>query len=121
MKTKLFHLTVFFLLTFIAFTPLHADMAGADSWKKQATDTRGIVAGVLDKLSEAYASTSELVKELVDDARMQLKSGDESYGKAEKQYKGKDYDTAASNFNLAWQYYVKSATAALRANSILSE
>lgn len=122
MLRKLYILTTIVMAAFVFSSAGFAqDEESALSWKKQATDTRGVVTGVIEKLDEADTSDNELVRELITDAKIQLKSGDDVFSDAEKQLKAKDFDKASANYTMSWQYFVKSATAALRANSVLSE
>ena len=66
----------------------------AKSWQEQATNTRAQVMAVYGELEEMGDKDNPVAKDLIADA---------SY-----------------NFNMAWQYYVKAATAGLNAKSILS-
>ncbi|MEM4658897.1 MAG: hypothetical protein QXX77_10810 [Candidatus Methanosuratincola sp.] len=92
----------------------------AMSWQKQAKDTRATVAGVISELDKLAPQAPQDAKELIADAKLQLERGDEEYSKAEKAMGEGKFDEATSGYNMAWQYYVKSATAALNANRIIT-
>jgi hypothetical protein len=89
------------------------------SWQKQATDTRAAVVSVADELGKMDASTKPDAKGLIDDAMNWLAKGDESVASADELMAAEDYEKASSTYNMAWQYYVKAATAGLAAKTML--
>ena len=91
----------------------------AVSWQKQAKDTRVVVVGVADELGKTGDKGNADVKGLITDAVAWLGEGDKSMAAADEAMTKEDYEKASNNYNMAWQYYVKAATAGLNAKSIL--
>jgi hypothetical protein len=89
------------------------------SWQKQARDTRAAVVSVADELGKMDASTKPDAKGLVDDALSWLAKGDESVASADEKMAEENYEDASTTYNMAWQYYVKAATAGLAAKTML--
>jgi len=90
------------------------------SWKKQATDTRAAVVGVAEEIEKIGYKGNRDVEDLMRDAKEQLGKGDASFKNGEKAMKAGDYEKASAEYNMAWQYYVKAATAGLNAKRILT-
>jgi len=89
------------------------------SWQKQAKDTRAAVVSVADELGKMDASRKPDAKGLVDDALGWLAKGDESVAEGDKLMEAEDFTKASTTYNMAWQYYVKAATAGLNAKTML--
>lgn len=115
-----FILVVFSLALFGIFPSQALTKEDALSWQKQAKDTRATVVGVISELDKLAPQATQDAKELIADAKLQLERGDAEYAKAEKAMGEGKFDEATSGYNMAWQYYVKSATAALNANRIIT-
>ena len=90
------------------------------SWKKQASDTRAAVVGVAEEIEKIGYKGNRDAEDLMRDAKEQLGKGDDSFKKGEKAMKAGDYEKAAAAYNMAWQYYVKAATAGLNAKRVLT-
>lgn len=90
------------------------------SWQKQAKDTRVVVVGVADELGKTGDKGNADVKGLITDAVAWLGEGDKNMATADAAMTKEDYEKASNEYNMAWQYYVKAATAGLNAKSILS-
>jgi hypothetical protein len=90
------------------------------SWQKQARDTRVVVVGVADELGKTGDKGNADVKGLIEDAVSWLGEGDKNMAAADEAMTKEDYEKATNGYNMAWQYYVKAATAGLNAKSILS-
>lgn len=90
------------------------------SWQKQANETRAAVVSVAAELEQLGDQGKPDAKGLVDDAKQWLAKGDETLAQAEAQMAEADFATASSTYNMAWQYYVKAATAGLAAKTMLS-
>ena len=89
------------------------------SWQKQAQDTRAAVVSVADELGQMDASQKPDAKGLIDDAMQWLAKGDESVAEGDTLMEAEDFPKASSTYNMAWQYYVKAATAGLAAKTML--
>jgi hypothetical protein len=87
--------------------------------QKQAKDTRAAVVSVADELGKMDASAKPDAKGLIDDAMSWLSKGDESVASADELMAAEDYEEASSTYNMAYQYYVKAATAGLNAKTML--
>ncbi|MFI5323089.1 MAG: hypothetical protein ACHQ6U_06075 [Thermodesulfobacteriota bacterium] len=92
----------------------------AKSWQKQANDTRAAVMNVYGELEKMDVSHKPDAKGLIDDAVAQLKEGDKYLKQGDEAMAKKEWEKANFGYNMAWQYYVKAATAGLNAKSILS-
>jgi predicted ATPase len=90
------------------------------SWQKQAKDTRVVVVGVADELGKTGDKGNADVKGLIEDAVTWLGEGDKNMAAADEAMTKEDYEKASNEYNMAWQYYVKAATAGLNAKSILA-
>ncbi len=90
------------------------------SWQKQAKDTRTAVVGVADELGKTGDKGNADVKGLIQDAVAWLGEGDKNLAAGDEAMTKEDYKKASDDYNMAWQYYVKAATAGLNAKSILS-
>ncbi len=91
----------------------------AVSWQKQAKDTRVVVVGVADELGKTGDKGNADVKGLIQDAVAWLGEGDKNMAAADEAMTKEEYEKASNGYNMAWQYYVKAATAGLNAKSIL--
>lgn len=100
--------------------PADAWKDSALSWQKQAKDTRVVVAGVADELGKTGDKGNADVKGLINDAVAWLGEGDKNLAAGDEAMTKEDYQKATNEYNMAWQYYVKAATAGLNAKSILS-
>lgn len=89
------------------------------SWQKQAKDTRAAVVSVADELGKMDASAKPDAKGLIDDAMSWLGKGDEEVAAGDELMAAENYEKASSTYNMAWQYYVKAATAGLTAKTML--
>ena len=96
------------------------DESSARSWKKQANDTRATVVGVAQDLEKTGDKGNSDARGLIADAKQFLAKGDENLAKADADMAKSQFKEASSDYNMAWQYYVKAATAGLNAQSILS-
>lgn len=90
------------------------------SWQKQARDTRAQVMSVVEELNELGDQGNPVAKDLINDAGMWLGKADDKLAEADKKMEESDFDVASSTYNMAWQYYVKAATAGLNAKRILT-
>jgi hypothetical protein len=92
----------------------------AQSWQKQATSTRAQVVSVAEELNKIGDKGNPDAKGLIEDATTQLGKGDEELAKGDKAMKEEKWEDASYGYNMAWQYYVKAATAGLNAKRILT-
>lgn len=120
-----------FLVLSLAFFPLSLAFAqsqedqsaykeSAVSWQKQAKDTREKVVGVAEELEEIGDKGNPDAKGLIEDAKRWLQEGDKSMAEANAEMEEEKYQDASYGYNMAWQYYVKAATAGLNAKRILT-
>ena len=92
----------------------------AKSWQEQATSTRAQVMGVYEELQKMGDKDNPTAKDLIADAVRQLEEGDKHLAKGDKAMEAEEWEKANFGYNMAWQYYVKAATAGLNAKSVLS-
>lgn len=92
----------------------------AKSWQEQATSTRAQVMAVYGQLEEMGDKDNDIAKELIADAVKQLGEGDKYMKQGDEAMETKEWEKANYGYNMAWQYYVKAATAGLNAKSILA-
>lgn len=92
----------------------------AKSWQEQATSTRAQVMSVYEELLETGDKDNPTAKDLIADAVKQLEEGDKFLAKGDKAMEAEEWEDANFGYNMAWQYYVKAATAGLNAKSVLS-
>ena len=92
----------------------------AKSWQKQATSTRAQVMAVYGQLEEMGDQDNPVAKDLIADAVKQLGEGDKFMKQGDEAMEAKEWEKANYGYNMAWQYYVKAATAGLNAKSILA-
>lgn len=90
------------------------------SWQKQAKDTRGAVVNVAGELEKIGDKGNPDAQGLIADAKTWLEEGDKAMSQADSKFKGEEYEKASYDYNMAWQYYVKAATAGLNAKRILT-
>lgn len=113
-------------LSFLLFFVIGMAAYGADnqetakSWQNQATSTRAAVMKVYDELKKIDVSNQPDAKGLIDDAVAQLTEGDKYMKQGDEATEKKEWDKASAGYNMAWQYYVKAATAGLNAKRILT-
>lgn len=92
----------------------------AQSWQKQANDTRAAVMKVYGELEKIDVSQEPDAKGLIEDAVAQLTEGDKYLKQGDEAMAKEEWEKANVGYNMAWQYYVKAATAGLNAKSILT-
>jgi hypothetical protein len=92
----------------------------AKSWQEQATNTRAQVMAVYGELEEMGDKDNPIAKDLIADAVKQLGEGDKFLKQGDDAMAAQEWEKANYGYNMAWQYYVKAATAGLNAKSILS-
>lgn len=92
----------------------------AKSWQKQAADTRAQVMQVYGELEKMDVSEQPDAKGLIDDAVSQLEEGDKYMKQGDEAMGNEEWEKANYGYNMAWQYYVKAATAGLNAKRILT-
>ena len=92
----------------------------AKSWQEQATSTRAAVMAVYGELEQMGDKDNPVAKDLIDDAVKQLGEGDKFMKQGDEAMEAKEWEKANYGYNMAWQYYVKAATAGLNAKSILA-
>ncbi len=94
--------------------------AKAASWIAKADSTKALVEGVLAAAVEAGAEQHAVAKDYVTDASRWMTEGDKSLKAAKEAFAAEDYLKAGNLGNMAWQYYVKTGTAAVLANKLVS-
>ena len=115
-----------FMLSVCFFFAITIELIGQDykdsalSWQKQATDTRAAVVSVAEELGKIGDQGNSTAKGLIDDAVNWLGEGDKNLSKGDSEMEKQDYEKASFSYNMAWQYYVKAATAGLNARRILT-
>ena len=109
-----------FLFTLCSFAVGSDYKDSALSWQKQANDTRGAVVGVAEELETIGDQGNTTAKGLIEDAVKWLGEGDKSLSEGDEEMEKQDFEKASFNYNMAWQYYVKAATAGLNAKRILT-
>jgi len=92
----------------------------AKSWQEQATSTRAAVMKVYGELEKMGDKDNPVAEELIADAVAQLGEGDKHLKQGDEAMAKEEWEKANFGYNMAWQYYVKAATAGLNAKSILS-
>jgi len=120
MKVTTFSLSICFLFVFSTLVIGQGYKDSALSWQKQANDTRRAVASVYEELVKIGDQGNATAKGLIDDAVKWLGEGDKSLSKGDSEMETQDYEKASFSYNMAWQYYVKAATAGLNAKRILT-
>ncbi|NIS08094.1 MAG: hypothetical protein GWO07_04880 [Candidatus Dadabacteria bacterium] len=120
---KLANYLLVMIVMLLAIPVNSADDAFKDSalsWQKQATDTRAKVLAVYEELTQIGDKGNADARELIDDAVAQLGEGDKKLKTGDEELAKNEFQTASYEFNMAWQYYVKAATAGLNARRILT-
>ena len=118
---KLYMLFAFILIFAIGYIAEGAENEETcQSWQQQATSTRATVVSVAEELGKIGDKGNPDVKILIDDATTQLGKGDKELAKGEKAMKKEEWENCSYGYNMAWQYYVKAATAGLNAKRILT-
>ncbi len=124
MKSQNFLTYSLFLIVFLMTIPVYAsDDAFKDSalsWQKQSTDTRAKVMAVYEELTEIGDQGNADAKDLIADAVTQLGEGDKQLKAGDDNLAKSEFEKASYDYNMAWQYYVKAATAGLNAKRILT-
>ncbi|MDA2920279.1 hypothetical protein MYX76_12445 [Desulfobacterota bacterium AH_259_B03_O07] len=92
----------------------------AKSWQQQATSIRATVVSVAEELEKIGDKGNPDARGLIEDTKIQLEKGDKELAKGDKAMKKKEWENANYGYNMAWQYYVKAATAGLNAKRILT-
>lgn len=124
MKSQNFLTYSLFLIVFLMTIPVYAsDDAFKDSalsWQKQSTDIRAKVMEVYEELTKIGDQGNADVKDLIADAVTQLGEGDKQLKAGDDNLANSEFEKASYDYNMAWQYYVKAATAGLNARRILT-
>ena len=124
MKSQNFLTYSLFLIVFLMTIPVYAsDDAFKDSalsWQKQSTDTRAKVMAVYEELTKIGDQGNADAKDLIADAVTQLGKGDKQLKAGDDNLAKSEFEKASYDYNMAWQYYVKAATAGLNARRILT-
>ena len=107
-----------FVITISVFGQDYKD--SAVSWQKQANDTRGAVVSVAEELGTIGDQGNPTAKGLIDDAVKWLGEGDKNLSNGDSEMEKQEFEKASYSYNMAWQYYVKAATAGLNARRILT-
>ncbi len=92
----------------------------AKSWQEQATSTRAAVMSVYGELEKIGDQDNPIAKDLIADAVAQLGTGDTYLKQGDEAMEKQEWEKANFGYNMAWQYYVKAATAGLNAKRILT-
>jgi len=92
----------------------------AKSWQQQATSIRATVVSVAEELEKIGDKGNPDARGLIEDTKIQLEKGDKELAKGDKAMKEEEWENANYGYNMAWQYYVKAATAGLNAKRILT-
>jgi len=120
MRVTTFLLSICFLFVFSTLVIGQGYKDSALSWQKQANGTRGAVVSVYEELSKIGDQGNPTAKGLIDDAVKWLGEGDTKLAKGDSEMEKQDFEKASFSYNMAWQYYVKAATAGLNAKRILT-
>ncbi len=92
--------------------------AKAQKWIAQADSAKVLVEGVLADAVKAGAEKHAVAKDNVVDARYWLGEAGKALKSAKEAYEAGDFKKAATMGNMAWQYYVKAGSAAVRASKL---
>lgn len=114
----LFGLIIIFAVSAVAIGAENEETA--KSWQKQATSTRAAVMSVYGELEKIDVSEEPVAKDLITDAVAQLGEGDKYMTQGDEAMEKQEWEKANFGYNMAWQYYVKAATAGLNAKRILT-
>lgn len=120
MRVTTFLLSICFLFVLSTLVTGQGYKDSALSWQKQATNTRGAVVSVYEELGKIGDQGNPTAKGLIDDAVKWLGEGDTNLANGDSEMEKQDYEKASFSYNMAWQYYVKAATAGLNAKRILT-
>ena len=120
MKRHIAYFSFVFFLVFGMTVYAAENQESAVSWQKQATSTRAAVMNVYDELKKIDVSDEPDAKGLIDDAVAQLTEGDKYMKQGDEAMEKQEWEKANAGYNMAWQYYVKAATAGLNAKRILT-
>ncbi len=94
--------------------------AKAESWIAQADSVKALVESVIASAIEGGAEEHAVAKDQVKDAQRWADEGEKTLAAAKEAYDAEDYVKAGNMGNMAWQYYVKSGTAAVLAAKLVS-
>jgi len=119
MKKLSMMLTLVLLIAGTALTLGAENEETALSWQKQANETRAAVMSVYGELQKSGDKGNAAAKDLITDAVAQLGEGDKHLKKGDEAFAAQEWEKANFGYNMAWQYYVKAATAGLNAKSII--
>jgi len=120
MKKLIVPVLILFVIAFAGNVLGAENEESAKSWQKQATDTRAAVMKVYGELEKIDVSEQPDAKGLIDDAVAQLTEGDKYMKEGDEAMSKEEWEKANYGYNMAWQYYVKAATAGLNAKRILT-
>ena len=120
MRITTFLLSICFLFVLCTVVIGEGYKDSALSWQKQANDTRGAVVSVYEELGKIGDKGNPTAKGLIDDAVKWLGEGDVNLKNGDSEMEKQDFEKASFSYNMAWQYYVKAATAGLNAKRILT-
>jgi hypothetical protein len=90
------------------------------SWQKKARDTRAQVVAVAQEIEEIGVEGNAAASGQFEDAKRWLQKGDDTLAQADAKMEAEDFQPASYDYNMAWQYYVKAATAGLLAKGMLT-
>ena len=119
-KKSTIFLTIVFLFTGFSIVYGATNEESALSWQKNAKDTRAAVVSVYGELEKIGDKGNPDAKGLIADAVKWLGEGDKELAKGDEAMTKNEWESASYNYNMAWQYYVKAATAGLNAKRILT-
>ncbi len=120
MRTLNIFFIVMIILGFAGIAMAAQNEETAKSWQEQATSTREAVMNVYGELEKMGDKDNPVAKELIADAVAQLGEGDKYLKQGDEAMAAEEWEKANFGYNMAWQYYVKAATAGLNAKSILA-
>jgi hypothetical protein len=80
----------------------------------------GTAAAVAQEIEEIGIGDNAAASGQFEDAKRWLQKGDETPAQADAKMEAETYQTASYDYNMAWQYYVRAATAGLLAKGMLT-
>jgi len=113
-------LTLVMIIAFASIAVSAENEETAKSWQEQAQSTRAVVVGVADELGKIGDKGNPYAKDLIEDAVKWIEEGDNELANGDKAMEKEEWEKANFAYNMAWQLYVKAATAGLNAKSILT-
>lgn len=90
----------------------------AAGWISKADSVQALVQTVLAGAIEKGAEEHPVAKDNVVDARRWMAEGEKALKAAKEAMAAEDYEKANRQGNMAWQYYVKAGSAAVRADRL---